>query len=217
VRRSGQEDEARPRASSSSRAGGGYVPTIGIGLVSAAVVAVGMSRAWVKAAATVAGLPRIEVSVTGAELESLAGALGVVLLAAFGAVMATRSRTRQAVGLLLVAGAVVVLVAAVHAADPAPLLQHRLAAKGWSPGSGYTASTQAWRWLVAAGAVGCLVTGVLVVARGRAWATMGRRYDAPATMEPPAEVGEEPAGAEALEGEALWRALDEGRDPTRGP
>jgi uncharacterized membrane protein (TIGR02234 family) len=195
------------------------------GLAAAAAVAVGISRPWVTATATVDGLPRIQVSVTGEELASLAGALGLVLLASFGAVLATGSRTRRAVGLLIVAIAVVVLAAAVHPRNPRSLLRDRLAAKGWSVGAGYSTSTQGWRWLVLVAAVGCLVAGGLVVRRGPTWPTMGRRYDAPMAVDPAAAAGEEPAAAvreepaaeEALDGEALWRALDEGRDPTRGP
>jgi uncharacterized membrane protein (TIGR02234 family) len=195
------------------------------GLLAAVAVAVGMSRPWFTATATVDGLPRIEVSVTGAELASLAGALGLVLLASFGAVLATGTRIRQAVGLVIVAGAVVVLAAAVHPSNQGSLLQERLAARGWSAGSGYSTTTEGWRWLVLVGAVGCLVAGGLVVRRGSTWPTMAKRYDAPRVGEATAAARPEqataalqgPAPETALDDEAVWRALDEGHDPTREP
>jgi hypothetical protein len=37
---------------------------------------------------------------------------------------------------------------------------------------------------------------------------MGRRYDAPAGQEPPAKAPEEQENLD------LWKAMDEGRDPT---
>lgn len=194
-----------------------YGLTVVVGLASAAVVAVGVARPWVEATATVPGLPRIEVIVSGADLAPLAGAVGLALLAAFGAVLATRGRARQAVGLLIVAGAAVVLVSAVHRGDTGAVVQDRLATKGWTAAAGYSASIQVWRWVALGGAVGCLAAGLLVVRRGASWPTMGRRYDAPAAAHPTADSKPASSGGENLDEEALWRALDEGRDPTRGP
>lgn len=194
-----------------------YAVTLAIGLAAAGAVAVGVSRPWVTATATVAGLPRIDVAVTGADAVPLAGACGLVLLASFGAVLATRNRVRQAVGLLIVAFSAVVLVAAVHPGDVSPVVESRLSARGWSAASAYSVSTQPSRWLVLAAAVACLAAGLLVVRLGPRWPTMGRRYDAPERATSPAPGGHESTGAESLDEEALWRALDEGRDPTRSP
>lgn len=191
--------------------------TVLAGVASATAVTAGMSRPWTEATTTVAGLPRIDVAVAGADLAPLAGALGLVLLAAFGAVLATRNWARRAVGSVIVAAALVVLVAAIFPAESAPLLQDRLAAKGWSAPAPYASSTQVWRWLVAVGGAGCLVSGLLVVRRSGSWPSMGRRYDAPqAAPAPTAGVAEGSADAD-LDEQTLWRALDEGRDPTRGP
>lgn len=206
-----------PRTAPSPQSRRLYGGTVLLGVASATAVAVGVSQPWIRGTASVAGLPRIEVTVTGADLAPLAGALGLVLLAAFGAVLATRGRARQGVGLLIVAGAAVVVAAAAHPADASVILSDRLAAKGWSPAAGYSASTQAWRWLVLAGAAACLCAGMLVVSRGASWPTMGRRYDAPETVAPSARAGSELGESDVVDEEALWRALDEGRDPTREP
>ena len=61
-----------------------YGPTLVLGLAGALAVMVGVAKPWATATATQPGLPAIEVQVTGADLAPLAGALGVVLLAAFG-------------------------------------------------------------------------------------------------------------------------------------
>jgi hypothetical protein len=57
--------------------------------------------------------------------------------------------------------------------------------------------------LCGAGGLLVLAAGVIAVVRGRRWAQMGSRYDAP--------------GAARLSAEgspALWDALDRGEDPT---
>jgi uncharacterized membrane protein (TIGR02234 family) len=207
-----------PAATGSALRGGrGYALTVAVGLAAAGTVAVGVSHPWVTATAIVAGLPRIEAAVTGADAVPFAGACGPVLLASFGAVLATRNRVRQTVGVLIVALAAVVLVSAAHPGDLSPLVRSRLSARGWSAASAYATSTQPWRWLVLVAAVACLVAGVLVVRLGPGWPTMGRRYDAPETAASPAPARQESAGTASLDEEGLWRALDEGRDPTRSP
>lgn len=185
------------------------------GMASAGAVAVGVSRPWVEATATVPGLPPLAVTVTGGDIAPLAGALGLVLLASFGAVLATRGRARKVVGLLIVACAVTVLVVTLHPGATEGVVQERLAGKGWVAAGNYVASTQLWRWVTLIGGAGCLAAGVLVVRAGAAWPTMGKRYDAPAPAGTGVTVAAEPFGDESDNEEALWRALDEGRDPTR--
>lgn len=191
-----------------------FAPSLVGGLAAAAAVAVGVSRPWVGASATVAGLPPLAVTISGADIVPIAGALGLVLLASFGAVLATRGRARQMVGLLIVACGVTVLVVALHPGATAGLVQERLAAKGWLASGSYVASTQVWRWLTLVGGAGCLAAGVLVVRDGATWPTMGKRYDAPAPAGTGTTVRAEPFGADRKDEAALWRALDEGRDPT---
>ena len=72
-----------------------YGPTLVVGLAGALAMTVGVAKPWVTATARQSGLPQIEVTVSGASLAPLAGALGVVVLAAFGAVVATRGWVRR--------------------------------------------------------------------------------------------------------------------------
>jgi uncharacterized membrane protein (TIGR02234 family) len=195
--------------------GGGrqlYARTLVLGLISAGAVAVGVSKPWVTATATVTGLPVISASVDGADVAPLAGALGFVLLAALGAVVATRGRLRRGLGLLIVVAAAVVLAAAVHPGDTQRGIEQALSAKGWSGGP-YRTGVGWWRVLTAVGGCGCLLAGALVARFGASWASMGARYDAPGSTSATV-AGDLPAAPTETD---LWRSIDSGHDPTQGP
>ncbi len=192
-----------------------YGPTLVLGLVGALAVTVGVAKAWVTATARVPGLPTIEVGVTGADLAPLAGALGVVVLAGFGAVIATRGWARRVVGILIVAAAAVVLVTAIHPPGATGALEDGLSAKGWSSGA-YSTGTVGWRWVSLAGALISMGAGAAISRYASRWATMGQEYDAP-TREGTAASGPDAEAADMAElSEAdVWREIDQGRDPTR--
>ena len=116
------------------RSSSGFALTLCVGLRGALAVTVAVARPWVRASAEVAGLPTIEAEVSGATLRPLTGALGVVLLAAFGAVIATRGWLRRSLGILIVAAAAVVVISALLPIDDAGAVEDALAAKGWSEG-----------------------------------------------------------------------------------
>jgi len=179
-----------------------------MGLLSAISVAVAATRPWVTATAVQPHLPTLEVSVEGTELSPVPGAMGLVMLAAFGAVVATRGRARQALGLLVLVAAGLVLYAALRPGDESQAVEAALSARGWIDAS-YQTATSPWRWLVGASAAVCAVAGVITVRFGRSWATMGSRYDAPGPLARPIET--------ELSDADLWRALDHGRDPTQRP
>jgi hypothetical protein len=61
------------------------------------------------------------------------------------------------------------------------------------------------------GAVLALLASVLAVAWLPDWPEMGSRYDAPGAAPPPTPDPEDQSSLE------LWKAMDEGRDPTSGP
>jgi uncharacterized membrane protein (TIGR02234 family) len=188
----------------------GYAAVLLLGLAGAVAVMVAVTRPWIRGTAEVSGLPTIEADVSGTTLAPLAGALGVVLLASFGAVIATRGWVRRGLGVLIVVASVVVLVSALAPPDAADALEDALSAKGWAGGD-YTRTTVGWRWLALAGAIGCLAAGAAVAVRGHRWAVMGSRYDAPVA---PTSAAQRDADHEIDDAE-LWRALDQGHDPTR--
>lgn len=141
---------------------------------------------------------------TGGDLFPWLGPVGWVALAGAGALVAVRGVPRQIVGgLLCLAGAAFVSVAALGVVEGARLL--------WP----------------AAGAVGGLLVvgaGAAATARGASWPTLGARYARGPGERPQAEPGGSPGPGR--QGAALeepgrepdnrdsWRALDRGEDPT---
>ena len=191
----------------------GYAATVVTGLVAAGTVALSVAQPWLTARATVEGLPVIRIDVGGAEIAPIAAAFGFVLLAAFGAVIATRGWVRRSLGLLVVVLAISTAISVVGAGDASATVEEGLAARGWS-GGGYTASSTGWRWLAGIGALGCLVAGSLVAWLGGAWPAMGSQYDAqpdPAASPHAGRSPEQPIMTEA----DVWRAIDRGHDPTQ--
>jgi uncharacterized membrane protein (TIGR02234 family) len=187
----------------------GYGQTLALGLVSATAAAVGAARPWQTATASVPGLPAISAQVDGTDLAPLAGALGFVLLAAFGAVIATRGWVRRGLGVLVVVCAVTVAVTVVHPDGGSQAIQQALSAKGWSGGS-YRSSTSLWRWVCGAGAIGSMLAGAVIARFGGAWAIMSSRYDAPLTAEE--KHRDLPLNPTETD---LWRSIDSGQDPTQ--
>jgi uncharacterized membrane protein (TIGR02234 family) len=194
------------RRSPASRAG--YALTILVGLAASGVCAVAVAQPWARATATVPGLPPIEASVDGADVAPIAAALAVVCLAAFGAVIATRGWVRRALGILIVGCAAVVVFVAVAPGSTTGLLEDALSAKGWTGGD-YDRSVTAWRVVAGVGGVLTIAAGAIVARFGAEWATMGARYDSPAEAQ-----SARPTADEDLSDAAMWRALDDGGDPT---
>ena len=137
----------------------------------------------------------------------LVTALGLVVLACWGVVLVTRGRVRRAVAVLGTIAAVGALVAAAAAYSQVPdQFRDELALVGVS---GADVSHTAWYWAAVLGAVLATAAGVLAVAWAPAWPEMGTRYDAPGSAGPvPVAPPEEQTSLD------LWKALDEGRDPT---
>jgi uncharacterized membrane protein (TIGR02234 family) len=183
-----------------------YGPTLLGGLVGAAAVAVGTARPWAEVSGSVRGVPVVHASVGGASVAPLAAALGYVVLAGFGAVVATRGTVRRAVGVaVLLAAAAVVVVAVAVPSDVSAALHSALRSKGYPGGGVVTERTSAWRWVCLAGAVIAGLAGATVAVLGRHFAVMGARYDAPA---PGPDQHDEPDDSK------MWRAIDRGDDPT---
>jgi uncharacterized membrane protein (TIGR02234 family) len=135
----------------------------------------------------------------------LAAALGLVGLACWGVLLVTRRRVRRLVAWL---GAVtaVALVATAVAGRSASLesARHATVDLGRAPAGAHTTG---W-WLVASvAAVVALAASALAVRHVASWPEMGSRYDAPAR-------GPEHQDPAEMEGVDLWRAIDQGHDPT---
>lgn len=193
-----------------------YAGTVVAGLAGAALTAVAGSRTWAVGHASAGGL-HVHATVSGSQAAPLVAALGLVALAGWGVVLVTRRRARLVVavlGLLAALGAVAAAAlghSAVGDAVTSALLQ-----QGAGHGPLQASSTPWWLAAVLGGLVSAAAFAV-AVRKAPAWPEMGRKYDAPAARSdhPGQEVAEQPdTGSGTADGPDMWRALDEGRDPT---
>ncbi|CAN5669787.1 hypothetical protein BH11ACT8_BH11ACT8_13210 [soil metagenome] len=182
----------------------------GAGLATGALAAVAGNQAWVSVddvgGGQVVGGSGIPLSTLADASAPPVTALALVLLATWGVVLVTRGRFRRAItwlGLLAAVGTVVfaVLVWVVAAddvrttvSDPNLALSHTI-----------------WSYVGVVAALGAALFSVQAVRSVREWPEMGRRYDAPgaAPDAPPPDVP-----IEDRTNLDLWRAIDEGHDPT---
>lgn len=183
------------------------------GLAAGAAAAVAGSRDWVRVDAS-GDDAAFATSLTGsADLTAPpVTATALVLLASWGVLLVTRGRVRRALAVLGLVAALAVLAFAVAA---------------WAARPGEVAddlstldldvSRSLWAHLGVLAGVLAVVTSVVAVLRVPRWPEMGRRYDAPTGATGAAAAsgatGPDPA-AEDRESLELWKALDEGRDPT---
>jgi uncharacterized membrane protein (TIGR02234 family) len=187
----------RPRGGGRHR---DYASAALTGVAGAALAAVAGARTWANAAGEAAGM-RMEESLPGSEAQPLTSSLALVALAAWGVLLVLRGRTRRwvaAIGLLACVGGLAAWGVGWDSTrgDVAEAVLDRGAAED-------TVATELTAWFFLAGAGLVVAAAALVVAFVRApgWPAMGSRYDAPAERRPATQ-------------EDMWRALDEGRDPT---
>ncbi|MDO7869382.1 Trp biosynthesis-associated membrane protein [Nocardioides jiangxiensis] len=198
-----------------------FGPVALLGLATAGLAAVAGNKTWTEAhrptgSCNPADLPAGIVWSDFAQRSPLAGAVALVLLAAWGVLLVTRGPVRRAMAVVAVLAAAGYLATAVEAAWSLRDLTERKVAEriGHVAGCGQARvwmSDTWWHTALATGVVALLVA-VLAVVLAPHWPEMGSRYDAPTQ-------GEGPAGV-PLEQQSsidLWKSLDAGHDPTRDP
>lgn len=166
------------------------------------------SRTWAHARVAAEGLPPDTVRVSGSDSEPIVTALALVAVTAALAVLASSPRVRRGVGVFTVgvalAGIVVVLSGGSSVDDAM--------AKAVKASPAFTGSnspaTHHTIWLALTVVAFVLVAGLgaLTARFGPAWPTMGSRYEAPRAR---------PADVVPQTDVEMWKALDEGRDPTQ--
>jgi uncharacterized membrane protein (TIGR02234 family) len=180
----------------------GYAATVLAGLAGAGLTAVAGTRGWASGAGTVAGV-HVDVTMKGADVAPLVGALGLVALAAWGVLLVTRGRMRRVAavaGLLASLGALAAVV--VGLGDAREAVVAALAHRGVEPGAA-TSGLTAWCYLAGAGALLAAAGSAVATLEAPSWPAMGSRYDAPGAR----------AGRPRSE-QDMWHAMDEGHDPT---
>ncbi len=185
---------ARPRDRS-------YGPTVLVGLAGAALTAVAGAREWATTRGDAAGM-KVDASVSGAESQPLVAALALVALAAWGVVLVIRGRLRRLVAAIGLAASVGALVAVVLGFSAAQDDSVEAAVARGATSDTFQTSLSAWYYFAGVGALLAVIAFAVAVVRAPRWPAMGSKYDAPAQRATPATD------------EDMWRALDEGRDPT---
>lgn len=175
-------------------------------LTGAALVLLAAGRPWGHGVLRQAPLPTVGLAPSGRSLAPVAAALGLVGLAGVVAVLATRGAGRLATGVLLALAGAGVVAASVHVAlDLSRAVRPTAERISGVPGaSAEGIRMTVWPRVSAVGGALLCGAGVLTAVRGRRWAALSARYDAPGTDRPVAPA--EPA--------AIWEALDRGEDPT---
>ena len=185
-----------------------FVPTVAAGVGIAALTAVAATQDWL-AVHVGSGLVAQDVLAGLREASPLGSALSLVVLAAWGTILVTRSRARRAAALLANAAALSLSLAIViwlaGAADSARAAL-RLGGVG-EPDVGLAP----WVWLALLGALGSVALSLAAYYSAPGWPEMGTRYDAPSARQA------SPEGTDLDAPMEVWRAIDEGRDPTIGP
>jgi uncharacterized membrane protein (TIGR02234 family) len=178
-----------------------FAPTVLAGLAGSGLCALAGAKPW---AAPDGQAGSTLVDRTGGHVP-LAGALGLVALAAWGVLLVTRGRVRRVVAVLAaVTGAGLVVTAVVGRSQALDSARAATVDLGRTPTG---AHLTAWWWVALVASVVALAAAGLAVRRCGSWPEMGSRYDAPATR----ARAQEPEDMEDID---LWRAIDQGRDPT---
>ncbi|WP_158604391.1 Trp biosynthesis-associated membrane protein [Nocardioides mangrovicus] len=195
-----------------------FGPVVLVGLASAVLLAVAAARVWVSHSLTVGGRDA-GIDLVGSDLgkEALAAPLAYVLLVGWGVVLVTRGAVRRVAAVVVVLVALGLLVDVVLGgfglADDVRSAFASQTKAGARLHTGFTA----WYWVALAAAVVALIDTLVALRVVGTWPTMGRRYDAPsAQSDAPRAVARPDADPDDPEGgnRALWKAIDEGDDPT---
>ena len=185
-----------------------------VGLAAGTAAAVAGNQAWVSLDDTGSG------DVAFASAASVGGdltappvtATALVLLASWGVVLVSRGRVRQAVAWLGLVAALAVLGFAVGAwlARPGEVADDLRTLD-------IAVGRTAWSYVGVLAGLAAVAASVLAVRRVRSWPEMGRRYDAPAGSAEAVAATSRVTPVEEQSSLDLWKAMDEGRDPTDGP
>ena len=189
-----------------------FGPVVLLGLAGGALAAVGGHKTMLAVSASYLEIVKQSSAVLGDEGVDfpLAGALALVTLAGWGAVLVTRGTFRR-----VVVGATALAAAGVVAVVLVGLVQQSSAESDYASQLGMQQAIpldpSGWLWATLAGGVLTLVAAVAGLRFAPSWPEMGAKYDGPAA------AGAEAASSTPVEEQSnldIWKSLDEGSDPT---
>lgn len=185
-----------------------FGPVVLLGLAAGILAAVASSRPWVVDATGGADRAADPLGlVADAGEMPLAAALSLVVLACWGVLLVTRRTVRRVVAVLGLLAALGLAATVVVGWTSLPDAVADTMAEQAGSGDAFAVETTAWFWAAAVGTLGSVAATLLAVRWVPHWPEMGARYDAPGS----ADGAGPPEDASSLD---LWKAMDEGRDPT---
>jgi len=195
--------EADPRRRS-------FAPVVGAGVAAAGLAAVAGHQPWASGTAP-GGLGELSATIEAGRVPA-ANALALVVLACWGVLLVTRGRVRRVVAVLAVLAALALAVTFVVGFGSAP---HQVRDAYEQLGvADPDVSRTGWYWVAGVATVLTLPTTLAAVRLVPGWPEMGRRYDAPPAAGAAPAADAPVAPPEERENLDLWKAMDEGRDPT---
>ncbi|HEX5090369.1 MAG TPA: Trp biosynthesis-associated membrane protein [Nocardioides sp.] len=184
----------------------GFGAVVGAGLASAVLAAVAGRQPWAHGSAP-GGLGELSATVEAGKVPA-AGALSLVVLACWGVLLVTRGVVRRVVAVVGVLASLGLALAVVVGHSTAPdRVRDAYRELGVDRPD---VSLSGWYWVAVVATLLTLVTTVAAVRLVPTWPEMGRKYDAPVDSASPS-TGQPPGERDNLD---LWKAMDEGRDPT---
>ncbi|MGI9156111.1 MAG: Trp biosynthesis-associated membrane protein [Marmoricola sp.] len=191
-----------------------FGPVVLFGLASAVLVAVAGAKPWAAHDATRNGTPG-NVSLLHSDVGTvpLAGALGLLLLAAWGVLLVTRGKVRRALAVVALVVSLGLLACVVVGAFTVPDDVREVYSELTKQGFTLDVHLTGWFWAAAVGAVLSVAATLLAVRLTPAWPQMGARYDAPGAAGARPTPTTDDTDTTNLD---LWKAIDDGDDPTVG-
>lgn len=188
-----------------------YGPIV-LGLLAAGALALfAVTRSWASATVRTPGVPIDQVETTGADAAPVLVALAIVVIAAGLAVVASGGWFRQVVGLTIAAVAAWAALRALSVDVAGAPMARALVDSPANLGAAHpVAQVSAWPVVTGVAFLIAAVLGIAVLLFGRQWPRMASRYDRPAAT-PELHTREQLTDTDDVD---LWRALDDGRDPT---
>lgn len=185
---------------------GTFGPVVALGLASAALGAYAASKPWVTGTGAESAVGVASTAFGEIASSPLGTALAFVVLACWGVLLVTRGRFRRAVaglGVLAALGYVATVAWAPFSLPEHLVEQVRVRTGGVLDETSLTG----WFWLAVVAALLVLASTLLGLRLVRTWPEMGSRYDSPAGAR-------EATTEQPTDNIDIWKALDEGRDPT---
>lgn len=178
-----------------------FGPAVLAGLGGCVLAAVASNRTWATGRGSAAGV-QVSIAMSGSEAVPLALALALLALASWGVVLVFRGRARRwlaAVGAVAATAGVVTVAVGREAART--LAEQALDDRGAS--GEVPTSITVWWYIALLAFVVAGAASAVAAWRAPRWPSLSRRYDAPSART-----------ATAVSETDMWRAMDEGHDPT---